>query len=86
MNGETTLAVTIGVIVGVLGATSLVGIFYRQLPGYGPNTIRVVALVLITTLSALLALWDRSAIPAVTALLGAGAGYVFGTKVSDDGK
>lgn len=67
-------------IISALGALSLIGVFWRMNGGFGPFNLRAMGLVLIATLSSLLALHDGSSLTAAMGILGAIAGYLFGIK------
>jgi uncharacterized membrane protein len=67
-------------IVAVLGAGTLIGVFVRMKPGFGPFNLRVVGLVLVATLASVLAFADSKALTAAMRILGAIAGYLFGLK------
>jgi flagellar motor component MotA len=67
-------------IIAVFGLVSLIGVFIRMHGGFGPSNLRAVAIVLVTTLAALLAVNDTHSLTATMGILGAIAGYVFGIK------
>ena len=67
-------------IISGLGALSIGGVFWRMQNGIGPFNLRAVGIVLIATLSALLALKDGSSLTAAMGILGAIAGYLFSIK------
>ncbi len=69
---------SIAIIISILGAGTLIGIFCRMRPGFGPFNLRALGIVFIGTLASLLALKDPSVLNAVIALLGAIVGYLFG--------
>ena len=56
-------------------------VLYRKMtPGFGPMNLRAFGIVLVTTFATFLALLNSSALTAAIGLLGAVAGYLFGTK------
>lgn len=67
-------------IIAVIGCISLGGIFWRMQGGFGPMNLRAIGIVLIAILSSLLALAKASDFSAALGILGAIAGYLFGTK------
>lgn len=70
-------------IVAVLGAGTLIGTFWRMKEGFGPNNLRILGIVLIASLASLLAIAKADSLTAAMGLLGAIAGYLFGTKEKD---
>lgn len=67
-------------IVSVLAVISLIGIFVKMKPGFGPFNLRVVGIVLVATFATLLGLVYNGEITAAIGILGAIAGYLFGIK------
>jgi hypothetical protein len=67
-------------IIAVFGALTLGGVFWKMTEGFGPFNLRVVGIVLIATLSSLLALHDAGSLTAAMGILGAIGGYLFGLK------
>ena len=67
-------------IIAALGAITLIGVFIKMSKGFGPFNLRAVGIVLVATLSALLALRDSGSLTAAMGILGAIAGYLFGIK------
>ena len=67
-------------IVSILAGISLIGIFYKMKPGFGPFNLRVVGIVLVATFATLLGLIYSGEITAAIGILGAIAGYLFGIK------
>jgi hypothetical protein len=65
-------------IVAVIGAGTLVGVFLRMKPGFGSFNLRVVGIVLVATLSSILALTSGEALTAAMGILGAIVGYLIG--------
>ena len=70
-------------IVATLGAGTLIGSFWRMKDGFGPNNLRVLGIVLIASLASLLAIAKADSLTAAMGLLGAIAGYLFGTKTKE---
>jgi len=64
-----------------LGGLTMIGVFWRMKPGFGPFNLRMVGIVLVATLAALLGLGQNS-ITAAMGILGAIAGYMFGVRDS----
>ena len=73
-------------IVAVIGAGTLMGVFWKMKDGFGPMNLRIIGIVLIAVLSALLAIAKADTLNAAMGILGAIAGYLFGAKVEDGGK
>lgn len=71
-------------IVAVLGAGTLLGVFWKMKGGFGPINLRVVGIVLIAALVCLLSLAKSSDITAAMGILGAIAGYLFGATRATD--
>jgi len=69
-------------IIAVLGAATLIGVFWKMQGGFGPLNLRAVGLVLIAVLAALLAIAKSDNLTAAMGLLGAIAGYLFGAKAN----
>ncbi|MXS86339.1 hypothetical protein ABO04_10660 [Nitrosomonas sp. HPC101] len=67
-------------IVAVLGAATLIGVFWKMQGGFGPLNLRAVGLVLIAILASLLAIAKSDNLTAAMGILGAIAGYLFGAK------
>jgi hypothetical protein len=53
-------------------------------PGFGPQNIRAVGIVVVATFAALLAQTDAGGITAGMGILGAIAGYIFGIRDSSN--
>jgi hypothetical protein len=70
-------------VIGVLGAGTLVGTFYRMRGGFGPPNLRALGLVLIAVFASLLAIGNSENFTAAMGILGAIAGYLFGAKSSE---
>ena len=64
-------------VVSALGGLTLLGVFVRMKPGFGPYNLRAVGIVLVATLATLLALCSESGLTAAMGILGAIAGYLF---------
>ncbi|WP_095128652.1 hypothetical protein [Pseudomonas sp. Irchel s3h14] len=67
-------------IIAAIGGATLAGVFWKMQGGFGPMNLRVVGIVLIAILSSLLAVAKTSDFSAAIGILGAIAGYLFGTK------
>ena len=67
-------------IIAVLGAATLIGVFWKMRGGFGPLNLRAVGLVLIAVLATLLAIAKSDNLTAAMGILGAIAGYLFGAK------
>lgn len=65
-------------IIAIIGAGTLIGVFWKMKGGFGPLNLRVVGLVLIAVLATLLAIAKSDNLNAVMGILGAIAGYLFG--------
>ena len=70
-------------IIAILGAGTLFGTFAKMKGGFGPVNLRVVGIVLIAVLASLLAVAKSDNLTAAMGLLGAIAGYLFGTKAKE---
>lgn len=66
--------------IAALGGGTLIGVFVRMTPGFGPFTVRIIAIVLAGTLATLLAVRDSGALNAAMGIPGAIVGYVAGLK------
>jgi hypothetical protein len=73
------------IIVAVIAAGSLFGIFYKINKGFGPFNLKVYGLTFVITISALLVLSDvqTEKLTACFGILGTIAGYLFGLKKED---
>src|SRR5712671_4353671 len=71
-------------IVAVLGAGTLVGVFWKMKGGFGPINLRVVGIVLIALLVCFLSLAKANDITAAMGILGTIAGYLFGATRARD--
>ncbi len=60
------------------GTYSLVRIFRHMKPGFGVFNVRITGIVIVATLTSILAVLNPSAEGAATGILGAIAGYLFG--------
>lgn len=67
-------------IVAVIGAGTLIGVFWKMRGGFGPINLRIVGIVLIAVLATLLALARSTDINAAMGILGTIAGYLFGAR------
>lgn len=67
-------------IISILGAGTLFGVFWKMKGGFGPFNLRVVGIVLIAILATLLGIVKDDQITAAIGILGAIAGYLFGSK------
>lgn len=65
-------------IISTLAAGTLVGVFFKMKPGFGPMNLRVVGIVLVAFLSSILAISHPDTLNAAMGILGAIAGYLFG--------
>lgn len=65
-----------------IGALTLIGVFVRMKKGFGPFNLRIVGIVLVATLTSLLALLSETGITAAMGILGAIVGYMFGLRDS----
>lgn len=64
----------------VVGLGSLILLGCKMKEGLGPFNLRAIGIVFVGTLSALLGIYDSSALAAATGVLGAVVGYLFGAK------
>ena len=67
-------------ITAVFGFTALLGVLYRMKPGFGPQNIRAIGIVIVATFAALLAQSAEGGLTAAMGILGAIAGYIFGIR------
>lgn len=67
-------------VIAILGAITLVGVFYKMQGGFGPFNLRAVGIIFIATLAALLSFQDSGSLTSTMGILGAIAGYLFGIK------
>ena len=68
----------------LLSAGVFYAVFKNMKPGFGPNNVRVVAIVMVASFTTLLGLAAENMTPAF-GILGAIAGYVFGSAVEGQG-
>lgn len=66
-------------IVASIGTIALIGSFIKMKGGFGPNNLRVIVIIVVAIFATLLALVKESSLTAAMGILGAIAGYVFGT-------
>ena len=66
-------------IISTLAAGTLLGVFFKMKPGFGPMNLRVVGIVLVAFLSSILAISHPDTLNAAMGILGAIAGYLFGS-------
>lgn len=71
-------------IITIFGLFAIGGAFWRMKPGIGPNNMRVIGLILIITIASLLALNNEQTMQATLGILGAVAGYLFGSASGDE--
>jgi hypothetical protein len=64
-------------IIAAIGIVTLIGVFVRMKPGFGPFNLRALGIVLIASL---LALKDGASLTGCVGILGAIIGYLFGLK------
>ena len=67
-------------VIAIIGAGTLVGVFWRMKGGFGPFNLRVVAIILIATFVSILAIVNTQSLNAALGILGAVAGYIFGLR------
>ena len=67
-------------IISILAAGTIFGVFCKMNSGFGPMNLRVVGIVLVAFLSSILAISNPDTLNAAMGILGAIAGYLFGTK------
>jgi hypothetical protein len=66
-------------IIAAIGFVALVGVLRNMKPGFGPQNIRALGIVMVATFAALLgAQSDAGGLSAAMGILGAIAGYIFG--------
>lgn len=70
-------------MVAILGAGTLLGVFWRMKGGFGPMNLRAVGIVFIALLVCLLSIAKAGDMNAAMGILGAIAGYLFGAKAGD---
>lgn len=67
-------------IISLLAVGTLLGVFFKMKPGFGPMSLRAVGIVLVAFLSSILAISNPDTLNAAMGILGAIAGYLFGAK------
>ncbi|MBC2658281.1 MULTISPECIES: hypothetical protein [unclassified Pseudomonas] len=67
-------------IIAVIGGGTLIGVFCKMKDGFGPMNLRVVGIVLVAVLTSLLAVLKDDGFTAAIGVLGAIAGYLFGSQ------
>ncbi|MGH8437995.1 MAG: hypothetical protein ACRERW_02855 [Pseudomonas sp.] len=70
-------------IVAGVGTATLLGVFYRMQGGFGQMNLRAVGIILIAMLASILAVAKSDDISAALGILGAIAGYLFGSRASE---
>ncbi|MBC8491293.1 MAG: hypothetical protein H8D42_01900 [Candidatus Marinimicrobia bacterium] len=71
------------IIIAAIGIGSLVGVFVKMKPGFGPFNLRIIGIIIVATFVSLLALYDIKSISAAMGILGAIVGYLFGIDKKD---
>lgn len=66
-------------IISVIGAGALLGVFRKMNYGFGPMNLRIVGIVLVALFSTILGVVKPDSLEAAIGILGAIAGYLFGT-------
>jgi hypothetical protein len=61
-------------------AFTLMGVFWRMKPGFGPNNLQAVGIVLVAFLASVLSILRPDGFNAAMGIYGAIAGYLFGLK------
>jgi hypothetical protein len=74
------------VMVTLIGSGTLLLAFKQMKPGYIPQNLRVVGIVLVATLVSLLAILNEDALEAAIGILGAIIGYLFGFSSEQTGQ
>ena len=69
-------------IIAGIGVLTLGVAVFRMKDGFGPFNLRVIGIILVATLSSILAISDGGSITSAMGILGAIAGYLFGIKDS----
>lgn len=67
-------------IIAGLGAGALVGVFVKMKPGFGPNNLRALGIVLVAVFVSVLAANSDIGITSAFGVLGAIVGYLFGLR------
>lgn len=67
-------------IIALIGAGTLFGVFRNMKEGFGPFNLKVLGIVLVATFASILGATDGSSVTAAMGILGAIAGYLFGSK------
>ena len=74
-------------VVSGMCALTLIGVFWKMKPGFGPNNLQAVGIVLIAFLASVLSILRPDGLNAAMGILGAVGGYLFGMKsTSSEGK
>lgn len=71
-------------IVATIGIGTLIGVFYKMKGEFGPVNLRAVGIVLIAVLVSILSISKSGDLNAALGILGTIAGYLFGTKSSEN--
>jgi hypothetical protein len=61
-------------------ALTLIGVFWKMKPGFGPNNLQAVGIVLIAFLASVLSILRPDGLNAAMGILGAVGGYLFGMR------
>lgn len=67
-------------LVSGMCALTLTGVFWKMKPGFGPNNLQAVGIVLIAFLASVLSILRPDGLNAAMGILGAVGGYLFGMR------
>jgi hypothetical protein len=67
-------------LVSGMCALTLIGVFWKMKPGFGPNNLQAVGIVLIAFLASVLSILRPDGLNAAMGILGAVGGYLFGMR------
>ena len=67
-------------LVSGMCALTLTGVFWKMKPGFGPNNLQAVGIVLIAYLASVLSILSPDGFNAAMGILGAVGGYLFGMR------
>ena len=70
-------------IIALIGIVTLMGVFAKMKPGFGPYNLRAMGIVLVATFVSILALKSDTCLNAAFGILGAIAGYLFSIQKDD---
>ncbi len=66
-------------VIAGLGVITLIGVFARMKPGFGPYNVRILSIVIVAVFACVLGMINEKALMAAMGILGTIVGYAFGS-------